>query len=241
MKPLVFIHGWAQSQQIWFQQHELFDQALFLNLPGHGGEPDLPADAWVEHLLAQLPEEPCVVVGWSLGGMLAMQMAMQAPEKIAALALAATTPRFRATDTWPHGSSEALFEGFQQAIDSGSPKALSRFFALMLHGDGLARETYNSLAKQAVDRNNKASSTGLNEGLTLLKQLDLRALTAEVRQPVLMLHGSEDAIVPFAAGRWLSDALSTTQQLWLDDCGHAPFLTRPEAFNSTLQTWWQTQ
>jgi len=241
VKQLVFIHGWAQSQQIWFQQFEAFHDAIFLNLPGHGGEPDLPADQWAGHLLAQLPEQPCVLVGWSLGGMLAMQMAEQAPEKISALALVATTPRFKATHDWPYGSSESLFKGFQQAIDSGSPRALSRFFALMLHGDELDRSAYNRLAKQAVDRMQKASTSALSEGLKLLEQLDLRAVAAQLKQPVLILHGEDDAIVPFAAGRWLSQTLSTKQQLWISGCGHAPFLTRPLQFNSTLQTWWQTQ
>ena len=241
MKPLVFMHGWAQSQQIWFQQHELFEGALFLNLPGHGGQPDLPADQWADYLLTQLPEEPSLLLGWSLGGMLAMQLAHLYPERVDGLALVSTTPRFRADDNWPHGSSDKVFNGFRQAIESGSPKALNRFFALMLHGDEITRSDFNRLAKAAVDRENRVSEAGVKGALELLESVDLREQIATITQPTLVIHGEADAIVPCAAGLWLTKHIPDNKQLFLPDCGHAPFLTQPEQFNSTLHTWWQTQ
>lgn len=240
-KPLVFLHGWAQSRQIWCHQFESFSDALFLNLPGHGGAADLPTDHWVDAILAQLPGKPCHLVGWSLGGMLAMQIAAQHPERIAALMLVSTTPRFRASEAWPHGSSDEIFNGFREAVASGSPKALSRFFALMLHGDGLSRSGYNGLAKMAVDRQNRVSEAGMQGGLELLQQLDLRPLAKTIRQPVLIVHGESDAVVSVAAGRWLADNLAHAASHFFPDCGHAPFLTRSDTFNERVQTWWSEQ
>ena len=240
-KPLVFLHGWAQSQQIWHHQFEPFSDAQLLNLPGHGGAAEHPAENWVDALVAQLPDQACHLVGWSLGGMLAMQIASQYPERIAALTLVSTTPRFRIGDGWQHGSSEATFQGFSQAVASGSPKALSRFFALMLHGDEISRTAYNALAKAAVDRQNRVSQAGMQEGMALLQQLDLRELANSITQPTLVLHGNADAVVPVEAGAWLADKLHNANIQTFAHCGHAPFLTQSESFNQTLQTWWQQQ
>lgn len=239
--PIVFLHGWAQSKQIWCRQHDIFPDALFLNLPGHGGAEDVPLDAWLDSIAAQLPEQPCLLVGWSLGGMLAMQLAAMFPKRIAALALISTTPRFKVSHDWPHGSSEELFEGFRLAVSSGSPKALNRFFALMLHGEQMSRRDLNAIAKNAVDRDNTTSRSGLVTGLALLEQLDLRELATHITQAALIMHGECDAVIPVEAGRWLADQCPSKQIELFGNCGHAPFLTQPEQFNQTLQTWWQQQ
>lgn len=242
-KPVVFLHGWAQSKQIWSQQYAQFPNALFLNLPGHGGAADAPLDQWIEKIAAQLPDQPCLLVGWSLGGMLAMQIAAAYPQRVAALALISTTPRFKATEDWLHGSSDNQFEGFREAVLSGSPKALNRFFGLMLHGDEISRRDYNQIAKAAVDRENKVSQCGLEVGLELLEQLDLRQLVTKIKQPALFMHGENDAVIPVQAGLWLAQHFEdkTGQIEIFGNCGHAPFLTQPEQFNQTLHTWWQQQ
>ena len=241
MTTTVFLHGWAQSRQIWCQQFETFADALFLNLPGHGGADDLPADEWVDAIVEQLPEQPCHLVGWSLGGMLAMQIAAQHPERVAALILVSTTPRFCIGDNWPHGSSEEVFSGFKQAVESGSPKALSRFFALMLHSDGISRSEYNLLAKAAIDRNYRVSETGMKEGLKLLEGIDLCSAINQIKQPTLILHGATDAVVPISAGVWLSETIPGAESYIFPSCGHAPFLTQTKTFNKTVQTWWSEQ
>ncbi|MDX8405401.1 MAG: alpha/beta fold hydrolase [Mariprofundus sp.] len=237
MKPLVFIHGWAQSRQVWYQQQQAFPNALLLNLPGHGGAEDVPASAWTRALAAQLPAEPCVLAGWSLGGMLAMDIARHFPERISGLALIATTPRFCLTDDWAHGCDDAGFAAFHEAALSTSARALNRFFALMLHGDRLPRSDYNQLARHAVDRMHPTSKAGLAAGLELLASLDLRQWQADM--PVLLVHGEQDAITPVGAGRWLASSLPHVQTHYLDACGHAPFLSRPDTFNTILKQWWQ--
>ena len=240
MKQLVFLHGWAQSKQIWCQQHETFPDALYLNLPGHGGSDDLTPDVWAEILAEQLPAEACVLVGWSLGGMLALQIARSFPDRIAALALVSTTPCFRGKPDWQPGCDQSLFAAFEEAVASGDGRLLNRFFALMLHGDGLSRSDYNMLAKQAVDRKHPPSSAGLNNGLELLESMDLRQCVADVPVPTLVVHGEQDAIVSTDSGRWLAESIPDSHLHLFQNCGHAPFLTQPEIFNRTLINWWQT-
>jgi len=240
MKPLFFLHGWAQSQRIWFQQRQAFPDAHFLNLPGHGGAANIDADAWVEHIHQQLPDEPCVLVGWSLGGMLALDIATRFPQSIAALVLVSTTPCFRQQTDWPAGCDATLFAAFEEAVAGQSNRLLNRFFSLMLHGDTISRSDYNILAKHAVDRNHPPSTQGLQAGLTLLASLDSRNSIASLHIPTLVMHGQEDAIVSTQSGVWLAEHIHNTQYNHFQACGHAPFLTQPETFNTRLHHWWTT-
>jgi len=240
VKPLVFLHGWAQSQQVWHKQRDSFPNALYLNLPGHGGADDVPVDHWIDELAQQLPEKPCVLAGWSLGGILALALTSRFPERIAALALISTTPCFRRRLDWQPGCDERQFAEFEAAVASKSPRLLNRFFALMLHGDALSRSDYNALAKQAVDSQQPVSAAGLSGGLELLDALDYRHAMADIAVPTLILHGEADAIVSAESGRWLAESIQHSQMQLFPACGHAIFMTQSEKFNQYLSNWWSS-
>jgi len=233
--PMVFIHGWAQSKRIWHRQAQVFPGASFINLPGHGGEPE--AVDWLAALEKRLPEKPVILVGWSLGGMLAMQTALKRPERIAGLVLVATTPRFCNGNGWQQGSSEEVFRGFEQGVREKSGRTLGRFFALMMQGDPITRSEYNDIARESVDREHPPSVATLERGLEYLEGIDLTGSVADLDTPALLLHGDQDAIVPIAAGEWLADALPNARFHRFDRCGHAPFLTQTEKFNRELEAW----
>ncbi len=238
MTPLVFIHGWGQSKQIWHQQQAQFPNAIFLNLPGHGGEPD-SAD-WLKTLANQLPSKPCILVGWSLGGMLSMQLALAYPEHIKALALVSSTPCFSQKDNWAHGCSHKVLQEFQQGIEQQAAKTMSRFFALMFHGEGMERKQYNHIAHVAVNRGNPTSAQGMQEGLRLLADLNLRHDISNITQPTWIAHGEQDAIIPVQASAFLAKHIPHSTLHHFDNCGHAPFLTQTKTFHCLLESWCHT-
>jgi len=241
--PLAFLHGWGQSARVWHGQREHFSQGWsvnMLNLPGHGGAADAPASEWVNILQASLPEEPCVLVGWSLGGMLAMQLAAAFPQRIAGLVLVSTTPCFCNRPGWTHGCPDEVFRDSESGVKENTAKAMIRFFALILHvlhGDDLTRLEFNAIAKAAVDRTHPASTDGLIHGLSLLRDLDLRNMLSDIDIPCLVMHGDQDAVVPLAAGEYLADHISGAALERFEGCGHAPFLTETGKFNQRLEDW----
>lgn len=239
IKP-VFLHGWGQSASAWFRQRDSFGDACFLNLPGHGGTPE--TTDWVTWLAGRLPDAPFILIGWSLGGMLALKVAAQAnmhQNLLRGLVLVGTTPCFASRNDWPHGCAPQVLEGFQQGIEAAEAvrqRAMERFFALMLHGDALARSEYRALARQAVDRRRPPTPTALKQGLLLLQTMDLRHELGEVRVPTLVIHGENDAVVPPGAGRYLAEHIDDATWLGLPGCGHAPQMTAKE-FNNKLEAW----
>jgi pimeloyl-[acyl-carrier protein] methyl ester esterase len=236
---LLFIHGWGQSAAAWHGQRDALGDRFEVhapNLPGHGGAPELPPEAWGESLLESV-SDGTVLVGWSLGGMLAIRLAHAYPEKIAGLVLVGATPCFRMREGWLHGATDEVFDGFVEGVEQQSARMMSRFFALMLHGDALSRSAYNSIAREAVDRNHPPTTQALRGGLKLLDRLDLRPLAEKIDTPCLVMHGEADAVVPVAAGQWLAKHIAGAEFVSFAQCGHAPFLTQAERFNRKLEDW----
>jgi len=207
-----------------------------VNLPGHGGAPDAPANRWPDILIETLPKHPSILIGWSLGGMLSLQLARARPDKVAGLVLVSSTPCFRTRTDWPFGCPDVQFSAFEHALKQDAEKLLAHFFGLMLQGDTLNRDQHDAIVRAATDHAHTPTPRALKTGLTLLDTLDLRPILADISAPALVLHGRRDAVIPLRAGRFLAGRMPTAQ-LHLVDSGHAPHLTRSEIFNHALEAW----
>ncbi len=241
MRPaLVFLPGWGQSSHAWYHQNIYFSKnwpVRYINLPGHSSTPNAPAKHWLNALHDMLPaDQTCILVAWSLGGMLAIQLARHSPERLAAIVLVSSTPCFRTKADWPHGCSDSRFHAFEQTLENDPNKLLGQFFTLMLYGDTLPRSRFNAIAKQAVDRKHPPLLEALRTGLTLLDTLDLRDQLADISIPSLVMHGIHDAIIPVDAGQYLASHIPDAS-LDIMPCGHAPHLTQHTIFNEHLEQW----
>jgi len=243
MPALVFVHGWGQSAQVWHAQLAFFAERFAgrmevqaLNLPGHGGAADMPFNAWGNALLDALPEGPVILIGWSLGGMLGMRLALHHPTRLAGLVLLSSTPRFRLAPDWVHGCEDEVFERFQEALESDAPRLLDRFFALMLQGDDLSRRQYIGIARSAVDKRHPVSMQGLRCGLQWLDTLDLRGDLARIKLPTLIVHGESDAVTPVGAAHYMARHIPGAD-LQLMHGGHALQLSRAQQLNEALEEW----
>ena len=223
---LVFLHGWGQSQQVWFEQKKQYPDAYFLNLAGHGGR--LDSDDCLQDVIQQCPEQPFTLLGWSLGGMLAMRLAHQYPERIKALILLNTTPSFRQRDDWLYGCDAQTLAAFEQGIATQESKAMRRFFALMLQGEHVSRETYRNITKQAIDQQHPPSSFALKQGLNILSTWDLRSMLPDMIQPTCVIHGQQDAVIPVQAGKYLAEHIPDADFFSIAEAGHAPLLTHSQ-------------
>ena len=97
---LVLLHGWALHGGMWgpwLEQLAAHARLHVIDLPGHGRSPPLVGTVDLAGLalaVSTLVPAGAGIVGWSLGGMVALELARQRPADIAALVLIATTPSF---------------------------------------------------------------------------------------------------------------------------------------------------
>lgn len=237
-RPIALLHGWGLSSKVWAPlQAHLGPNTLTLDLPGHGSA--APAgdslDAWADALASQLPNG-AVLVGWSLGAQLALHIAAHAPHKAARLVLIAATPRFVQAPDWPAALPEATLSGFRADFDTAPDATQRRFTALQAMGDGRRRDVTVAL-NQALTPADATHHAALASGLKLLADTDLRASIGNIRQPVRLIHGAEDRLMPAAAAEWLADALPDGRLSVFADCGHAPQLSRPADCATLIATF----
>jgi len=230
---VVLLHGWALHGGMWGPWvDELSRRARLhlVDLPGHGRSRWPEGAATLRDLArAVSPHVPqgAAVLGWSLGGMVALELARSRPGDLAALVLIATTPCFLAREDWPAGMNPGVLDGFAAGLAGDYRRTLSNFLALQTWGDENASQALRSL-RANLDAHGEPDPHALVAGLGILRTADLRDELAAIAIPSLVIAGERDRITPVAAGRELASRLPSARFVEVPKAGHAPFLSHPE-------------
>lgn len=226
---LVLLHGWGMHGGIWDGLREPLAEKFRLHvvdLPGYGAskhhEPYTLAQ--LASVVAGAIPERTHVCGWSLGGQVAMQLALDFPERVDHLVLLGTTPCFRQRPDWPHGMDDATMQEFARSLEEDYAGTLKRFLSLQARSGDDAREVIATLRAKLFERGEPSLET-LRAGLAILHDLDLRHDVSRVVQPALVVHGERDTLTPVAAGKWLAGALPHADWVTIPGSAHAPFLS----------------
>lgn len=223
--PLVFFHGWGFDSQIW---HGLIAQlgsnyTLYLiDLPGFGKTPLMSWASFKSSLLACLPEH-FALIGWSLGGLLATQLALEEPLRVTHLINVATSPKFIKAKDWP-GLDKRVVATFYHHLRQEPQKTLSQFIQLQLSGHS-----------EGLIKTDAPAPQGLKSGLDILSDYDLRQDIRALTMPVCYLFGRLDAIIPKRTHACMQQMYPSFHYVLLPKAAHAPFLSHPDEFIVTLK------
>lgn len=239
---LVLLHGWGLNAQVWrcisarlaphFRLH-------LVDLPGYGrsqGFGPLTLAQMADIVLARAPER-AIWLGWSLGGLVASQVALCAPQRVAGLITLASSPCFRAQEDWP-GIKSTVLQGFQQQLSEDFQRTVERFLALQTLGTDSARQDAR-LLKSVVLEQPMPSVEVLNGGLDILRQADLRQSLAALTQPFLRVYGALDGLVPRKVASLLDQQWPDSSSLVIPKAAHAPFISHPDAFVDAIMAFSQ--
>lgn len=235
MTPIVCLHGWGMRGAI-FAGLTLPGRTVFTpDLPGYGDEPmstTYTAEAIARQLAANAPAR-LVLLGWSMGSLIAQAWARLFPAQVERLILVAATPCFRQRADWPHGLSDADIAAFSEGVTRDSRATLARFLSLQARGSEDARAVIAQLRARLTALGEPSART-LAAGMRLLADTDLRAEASAIHAPTLMVHGDRDGLCPAAAAAWLAGQLPQARQSVLERAAHAPFLSHPAEFDHAL-------
>jgi pimeloyl-[acyl-carrier protein] methyl ester esterase len=231
-KRVILIHGWAMHSGIWRDfagQLAQNYQVTCVDLPGHGHSGKLTPFT-LEHitdaLMAALPDEPCCVLGWSLGAAVALELARRFPERVSGVILVAGNPCFLQRDNWA-GMQTAVLDSFAAHLQANTQMTLVRFLSIQVMTLPNAKALAKTL-KTAVLECAAPDAQTLQGGLDILKDSDLRTTLAGVNVPVLVVLGKKDSLVPVAVGSQITRLAPTAQVHILEHAAHIPFLSHPQ-------------
>jgi non-heme chloroperoxidase len=242
-RPIVFLHGWSQSQQCWSRQTAGPLAGEFrlvtVDLRGHGMS-DKPPDAeqyvdarrWAEDVNAvidQLELDRPVLVGWSYGGFVVTDyLRAYGEDGIAGVNLVGgavlLTPAF-----------DHIGPGFlKNAPDACSPDlptnvaAIQRFLlactARPLSAEDWSAALCTNMVVPAAVR-----------GALLAREIDADDVLSRLSIPVLATHGLVDAIILPSMAEHVLEVCRSARASWYEGVGHLPFLEDPARFDRELR------
>ena len=238
---LVFIHGAGMDHTVWALQSRYFAHrgrsVLALDLPGHGksqgpAPTDIAAMAeWVVRFLDAAAVEQAVLVGHSMGALVALEVAARHQGRVAGLALCGAALKMpvhpdllaAAEDNDPSAAALIVSWAHGQTGHLGGARLPGAW--LMGGGDALLRK-----AAPGVLHNDLAACDGYQEAA---------AACARITCPTEVVIGTEDRMTPAKAGRALADAIPNGNAAVLAGAGHMMMLEAPDDTLAALKTFLQ--
>lgn len=228
---LLCLHGWGLNTAVWEPLAALLPggmQVLAPDLPGHGARAAEARFGGLEEAadrMAGLLDGPATVVGWSLGGLLALALAGRHPGKVARVVLVAATPRFVQAADWPRAMRPEVLDAFARDLALDYRATLTRFLALQVHGVPERAQTLRALKARCLLA--PPHPKALAEGLDILRDTDLRPVLSALEMPVHAVLGSLDTLVPAGVAEDLRRLRPGMRVAVLAGAGHAPLLSHP--------------
>jgi malonyl-CoA O-methyltransferase len=176
------------------------------------------APAYSEKLAGILEQKqgPVYLLGWSMGGMVALETAARCPKQVAGLILVGATAKFCSDEDYPQGIPAQNLRAMTSALRKHPSPVLSQFMIEAHAPDTLDPQSLSA----AVSRATALGIDNLVRDLGYLQSADLRKLARNLDVPALVLHGHEDRIVPYPSGQWLLDNLPRVRGVILKGISH---------------------
>ena len=233
--PLVFIHGSGDSGRVWRLQIEHFgtQHTFALDLPGHGQRPDtLPTEVTIQEyaqaahdiVTQELYLQKPIIVGHSLGGAIALTMALEYGSELGGIVLVGTGARLRILP--------ALL------ADAKNTPEQAR---LRLSSMAVATITPPSVSQAVVQEQAIPGPNILYRDLAACDVFDIMKRLYEISIPTLIVCGTEDQLTPAKYSMYLHKHISGATLHVIPNAGHYVMREQPEAVNSAIDEWMQTE
>lgn len=246
--PLVLLHGWGLHSGVWQSILPELEQQFHcyaVDMLGHGESQSSKSKPFnldtmreaLHQLIIQIDSDDIILLGWSLGGVVAMDYLSCFPDNIKKLILVTANASFCKKSDWPHALDESVLESFATQLEQDYKKTVDKFMALQMFGADDYKQSLKTL-KQSIASRAAPSMQALRNGLTILKTTDLREKLQTLSQPTLMITGEYDRLMPYqAAGAMqllFNNSQSAIKSVMIKGAGHAPFISHPDKFMQTV-------
>ena len=226
---MLMISGWAFPPEAWefvCKQWESIWNVRIISASSllRDSDPSSLRSDIVRGIRAHLPaDRPCFLGGRSLGGMLALECAASLREELSGLLLISTTPHFCQDKKQGWGMPKANLRAMIQGLRRNARETLERFYASSAFPNAPNPQEVNAWTSAAL-----SNSGELEAGLSYLRDTDLRSHSYTLDLPTVLVHGKEDAVIPYRASRTLGVHLRPSRIELISDEGHDLPLRRPD-------------
>jgi pimeloyl-[acyl-carrier protein] methyl ester esterase len=211
-RTVLLLAGWGHAKQsLDAIERELIEDFDVRSFDLRDFDPLDTGPSWAARATTRGP----LVVGWSLGGTVALELAARPGARVQGLVLIGCVSRLMPNRDGRFGRTEldpdAILDGLRR-----DPRALlARFFRATAFPAELSADRLESRIDEAMSLGVDA----LARGMHYLRATDVSALARSLDLPAMVLHGKEDSVMPWRSGRLLARALRSRWTL-CDGVGH---------------------
>lgn len=210
---IITLNGWGQphdglkvlapnATHLFYSQHD--SSTAFFNSFRHHAEPEID-----------------VMIGWSLGGQLAVRLVAEGLASPRLLVLLGAPYQFVACGDFPAAMPPEMNAAFRDSYLANTHKTVKKFTGLIGKGDRLGKKVMTRLGEH---QHSSASVKRWLPWLDELSNFSCSKLNFELFPPTLLIHGAQDAIVRSKHAEAFAEKLPQVHlEIW-DGCGHAPHL-----------------
>ncbi|MEL6245983.1 MAG: alpha/beta hydrolase [Pseudomonadota bacterium] len=248
-QPIVFHHGWPLSSDDWDAQMLFFLEegyrVIAMDRRGHGRSDQTYSGnnmdtyaADVFDVAEALDLQNAVHIGHSTGGgVVARYVAISAPERVSkAVLLGAVTPLMAKTDSNPDGIPVEVFDGFREALVNNRAQFFldipsGPFYGFNREGAEVSEGLIRNWWRQGMVGGAKAQY----DSIKAFSETDFSEDLKSIEQPVLVMHGEDDQIVPVDnTAREAIKLLQNGEIITYEGLSHGLFATHPDIINADL-------
>ncbi|MEO1167797.1 MAG: alpha/beta hydrolase [Pseudomonadota bacterium] len=248
-QPIVFHHGWPLSADDWDNQMLFFlnegYRVIALDRRGHGrsdqtdsgNDMDTYANDVID-LASALDLRNAVHIGHSTGGgVVARYVARAEPGRVSkAVLIGAVTPIMARTEANPGGIPVEVFDGFREALIANRAQFFldipsGPFYGFNREGAEVSQGLIQNWWRQGMNGGAKAQY----DSIRAFSETDFTADLRSIEQPVLVMHGEDDQIVPVDnTARETIELLQNGELITYEGLSHGLFATHPQIINADL-------
>ncbi len=240
--PVVLVAGGYLEMEQWEPLVELLSvdhRVIWFDQRGVGASEKATTGYTIEQLAADtanlieaLEAWPCALFGSSLGGLVAIEVALRHGSQVRALILAATAAGARGAPT-PRETQAAMFRGAAHALE----EVVAALMEVLFASDYCGR--HPEMAERAVAKRREQPGPAIATLGPLQSALRYDPLErlAGLETPTLVLHGSEDRLVPVGNARILSEAMPQATRIVVPGAGHAVVTEAAERVHEAVRAF----
>lgn len=225
MTPLVFLPGHMCDARLWSPQLAILSGTRTIHLPEVAGTDRM--EALAAAVLRDAPPR-FALAGLSMGGILAMEVLRQAPERVERLALLDTNPLSEAEEV------KAARRDRMARVEQGHLPEIVREEMKPLYLADRKQDLLDLCYDMAL---RLGPEVFLRQSRALMERPDQTATLRAFRGPALVLHGAEDRLVLLDRARLMADLMPQAILEIVPASGHLPTLEQPEPTNAALLRW----
>ncbi|WP_025899107.1 alpha/beta fold hydrolase [Sneathiella glossodoripedis] len=226
--PLILVPGLLCTKDLWRDQIQALGDMAEITVARHDQHETVEEIA--TSILEQAPDE-FSLAGLSMGGYIALEIVLRAPERVQRLALMDT----RADADSPKDKKRRL--DFIRLVERGSTfKGVTEsLLPMLIHPDRFQDTDLTSrIYKMAQDIGRDGF---IRQETAILNRKDRNAELSSISCPTLVLSGNEDALIPAPVQQKMAEKIPDSEFHIIDNCGHLPTMERPMETNKIMREW----